>query len=252
MRKRIRITVTSIVFVMLAVSALHFSAAAAKPTDKTKSAQDESIDCALSAFNDSIQERFKVVDRYFGYKRIIRPDDSAHNFKPDKAKEFKDVGELKAAHLTVALYLTSRAVLGEPLKGKNGVIDEKYDNDLNARFLPQNALGRAIKGPAVITGKDEQFSDLPKRSELWEQSRIALKSFDHNDNYDFTMKGWQFSARPVRASQESCLQCHNPNYAGPAPMVVDIKTGKEVEKKDGLKLGDTLGVVLYAYKQAKN
>src|SRR6267154_2703820 len=99
MRKSIRIAVTSVVFVALAVTVLHFSAAAGNVASKARSAQDESIDCALSAFNDSIQERFKVVDRYFGYKRIIRPDDSAHNFKPDKAKEIKDVGELKAAHL---------------------------------------------------------------------------------------------------------------------------------------------------------
>jgi len=245
MRKSLRITVTSIVFVALSVSVVHFSTAA-KSNDKIKSAQDESIDCALSAFNDSIQERFKVVDRYFGYKRIIRPDDSAHNFKPDKAKEIKDVGELKAAHLAVALYLTSRGVLVDPPKDA-----KSYDKNANILYLSENSVTRTIKGPAVITGKDEQFSDLPKPIELWEQSRKALNSFDNNDNYDFSLSGWQFSARPVRASEQSCLNCHMPSYAGPASVVLDTKTGKEVPARKGLKLGDTLGVVLYAYKQTK-
>ena len=245
MRKSIRIAVTSVVFAALAVTVLHFNANAGSVP--SRSAQDDSIDCALSAFNDSIQERFKVVDRNFGYRRIIRPNDSAHNFKPDKAKELKDVADLKAEHLTVALYLTSRGVLTDPPKGP-----QSDDKNIDPFSLQENAITRVIKGPAVITGKDEQFSDLPKPIELWEQSAKALKSFDHNENYDFKMNGWQFSARPVRASQESCLQCHNPYYAGPAPMVVDIKTGKEAAKKDGLKLGDTLGVVLYAYKQTKN
>ena len=131
---------------------------------------------------------------------------------------------------------------------------EQRPNEKNANplFLPENAVTRTIKGPAVITGKDEQFSGLPAPIELWEQSRKALKSFDNNESYDFNLKGWQFSARPVRASEASCLQCHTPSHAGPAPLVLDLKTGKDVQSKDGLKLGDTLGVVLYAYKQAKD
>jgi hypothetical protein len=43
-----------------------------------------------------------------------------------------------------------------------------------------------------------------------------------------------------------------PTYAGSASHIIDTKMNTEVPSKKGLKLGDTLGVVLYAYKQAKN
>src|SRR5258708_5943592 len=135
MGKRIGIVFASILFVALTVMVLHFNVTSAKTTGAARQAQDDSIDCALSSFNDSVQERFKVVDRYFGYRRIIRPDDSAHNFKPDKAKEIKDVGDLKAAHLTVALYLTSRGVLADPPKE-----EAASDKNVYPLFLSPNSV----------------------------------------------------------------------------------------------------------------
>ena len=168
-------------------------------------------------------------------------NDTPHNFRPESAKELKEVSEFKDAHLIVGLYLTSRGILADAPKEKTNSAT-KNDN----LFTDQNTLvGRTIKGPAVINGKDEQFSDLPRPIEVWEQSQKAMKSFGHNESYDFTMNGWQFSARPVRASENSCLQCHNPSYTFD-------QTTRKPKATEVLKIGDPLGVVLYAYKQIKD
>ena len=63
MRNRLRIAFISVLFSAMTFAALHFSVASTRPTSAAIQSQDDSIDCALSAFNESIQERFKVIDR---------------------------------------------------------------------------------------------------------------------------------------------------------------------------------------------
>jgi len=37
-----------------------------------------------------VQERFKEVDRVFGFRRIVRPGETAHRFRPENVRELED------------------------------------------------------------------------------------------------------------------------------------------------------------------
>jgi hypothetical protein len=118
---------------------------------------------------------------------------------------------LEAAHLRVAIYLAGREVL-------------------RSRPDPIDALvaSLAIRGPALVTPDQLRVSDLPLPSQLWDESRLALQSFGRAKSYGFALREWTFVARPVRASDASCLNCH---------------------RADALRLGDPIGAVLYAFKK---
>ena len=69
-------------------------------------------------------------------------------------------------------------------------------------------------------------------------AQSAYAVFETSEGTDFMTQGWNVVARPVRASQEDCLDCHRyigltwHGYSGITP-----------------KIGDTLGVAMYAYRR---
>src|SRR5688572_28374176 len=84
------------------------------PTAAAISAQESALESQfIDALDDCIQQRFKDIDQSFGFRRITRAGDTPHRFKPENAKELASVSELNAQGLNVALYLTSRSVLGD-------------------------------------------------------------------------------------------------------------------------------------------
>lgn len=201
---------------------------------------------AIDALDDCIQQRFKEIDKTFGLRRIMRAGDTPHRFKPENAREISSVNDLNSRKLDVALYLTSRSVLGE--KPEEG---EWEQNRLvsTSKGVTSTAIGsgtgysrRIIKGPVLISAKDK--NDLPAPVELWEQSKKAMQAFANRDSFEFTLGDWKFTARPVRASEQSCLQCHS------------VESNAVLARKPGdkplvLKIGDPLGVVLYAFRESK-
>ncbi|HXG91122.1 MAG TPA: hypothetical protein VNN73_01980 [Blastocatellia bacterium] len=179
----------------------------------------------LSALDECIQQRFKDIDFTFGYRRIIRAGDTPHRFKPENAKEVQAVGELAKSNLKVVFYLAGRSVLGaKPSE-------------------PELTAGKLIKGPALITLASEMYANLPKASELWDESRKAMLAFEKTNQYDFTVGKWKFAARAVRASEQSCLDCHVSGAASLFPV-----NSQDAQKRT-LRLGDPLGVALYAYER---
>jgi hypothetical protein len=177
----------------------------------------------ISSLNDCIQARFRDVDERFGFRRIITPGDTPHRFKPENAKEIDAVRALERAGMQVILYLTGRQVLRE----KPASVD-----------LPADSAWGPIKGPVLITPADRPPA-APRPMDLWDESARAMRAFEKTDSYDFAQPGWNFTARPVRASEELCLRCHRtsarafsvPSGDGPAT----------------LRIGDAIGVVLYGY-----
>jgi hypothetical protein len=77
-----------------------------------------------------------------------------------------------------------------------------------------------LQGPAYIT---EVSGDLPPRDTLLAEGRAALQK---TEPYNLRRGEWTVSLRPLRASNAGCIQCHT-----------------------SAKIGDTLGVAVYAYKQ---
>ena len=184
---------------------------------------DPDIDL-IYALDGCIQHRFEDIDKNFGIRRIIKEGETPHRFKPENAKEFDVVRQLEKYQVKVALYLAGRRVLGS-----------KPDEAESSR-----RSSRKINGPVFITGKDSQDAGLPKPSALWDQAQRAMVSFQTSDTYDFNLEGWRFTARPVRAI-ESCLQCHRSDI--PSRFATT-----EARPPKLLRVGDPLGVMLYAYK----
>jgi hypothetical protein len=187
----------------------------------------ENIDSAdlISTLDDCIQKRFLDVDLGFGFRRLTRSGDTPHRFKAENAKELSVVGYLSKVKLDVILYLGGRNML-EPRT-------EASDINHNA--------GKLIKGPVFITDSDRRVTGSPTTLELMEHGQKAMRVFQKSDTYNFAIREWKIIARPVRASDASCLKCH---YSDEINIFPETKVGQESRR---LKIGDPLGVVLYAY-----
>jgi hypothetical protein len=176
----------------------------------------------ISALNDCIQERFKDVNERFGMARMMKPGDAAHRFRPENVREMAAVRNLEQSHLQVVFYLVGRAVL-RPMPGPG------YWAEKNGR--------RIIKGPVEITssGTRNASNDAmpPQPRDLWDDSRRAMRAFSARESHEFVNSGWNFVARPVRASDEVCLRCHA-GGTGPA-----------------LELGDAIGAAIYGYRTVR-
>lgn len=193
--------------------------------------KQENIDSAdlISTLDECIQKRFLDVDQGFGFRRIIRSGDTPHRFKPENAKELSIVGYLSKVRLEVVLYLGGRSML-EPRTAAADV---------------NNSTARLIKGPVFITDNDKHATSSPTAMELLEHGQKAMRTFQKSDRYDFAIREWKIVARPVRASDASCLKCHHSDGINVLP---EAKVEQESRK---LKIGDPLGVLLYAYKSGQ-
>src|SRR5688572_6908091 len=173
----------------------------------------------ISVLNACIQDRFKDVDERFGAARIVTVDSSPHVFRPERAAEFDVVTALEQADLRVVLYLTSRHA---PMT---------FVEFGASKEISPAAASRRITGPVWITsaaaisaaGSDGPHT-LPRSLDLWDESRRALEAFATSDAHEFRSGSWQFTAKPIRASDAVCLKCHR-----------------------NAKIGDPLGAVLYGY-----
>ncbi len=241
MKKMIQIGCVTISFLFIALLLSQNPAAA------TCSQEPASKSQFIDALDDCIQQRFKDIDQSFGFRRIMRAGDTPHRFKPENAKELATVSELNTKGMNVALYLTSRSVLGDKPDDMEWIQDRLASTGQGGtRTSVGSGRGfsrKVIKGPVLISAKDKD--DLPMPSELWEQSRKAIKAFATKDSFEFSHGNWKFTARPVRASETSCLKCHVSDSTR------IIAHNPKDEKIKPLKIGDPLGIVLYAYRESK-
>jgi hypothetical protein len=166
----------------------------------------------LNRLNDCIQRRF-LARTTFGLGRIL-PDQfhGVRQFRPENADEQAVVNQLGEKGYQVALYLAGRNVLTVPSRS------------------PLVPLYRyAVQGPAYITHL-ENPEELPRTDFLFDASSAALQAFNTGRDYSDVQKGgWTVALRPLRASNDACVQCHN-------------AAGARV------KMNDPLGVVMYVYK----
>jgi hypothetical protein len=222
-----------IVFVsLLAVLVLSVATVARLSASQAPLTDAERAAVLISSFDGCIQGRFTDVDEKFGFRRIVNPGETPHRFKPENAREIDAVRGLEGAGLRVVLYLTGRRVLREELQP-----DEPGAN-------PFRAL---IKGPVLITNAAGENAPAgavpaPPSVNLWRVSRQAMLAFAKRDSFEFAKADWNFIARPVRASDATCLHCHRDPYSSGIP---------RAGEPSNLKIGDALGVVLYGYQRTK-
>jgi hypothetical protein len=174
----------------------------------------------LSGLNDCIQKRFLDTGS-FGISRIL-PLHGVRQFRPANANERATVEDLDQNGYEVALFLAGRQIL-QPSDGAT----------LGGfRFIDPRS---GLQGPAYTTHLLKTEA-LPKPEALLPDARSALVSFEAGNSYDVQKDGWKILMRPLRATSETCVQCH----AGGAG-------GNNVK----LKVGDALGVVLYVFRPAQ-
>jgi hypothetical protein len=174
----------------------------------------------LSGLDDCIQKRFLDTGS-FGINRIL-PLHSVRQFRPANAHERATVEDLEQKGYDVALFLAGRQIL-QPSDGTT----------LGAfRFIDPRG---GVQGPAYIT-RLPNTEALPKPEALLPDARAALASFEASDGYEFQKDGWDILMRPLRATRDSCVQCH---------------TGGAGGANANLKVGDALGVVLYVFRPAQ-
>jgi hypothetical protein len=161
----------------------------------------------LNQLNDCIQRRF-LARTTFGMQRIL-PNQfhGVRQFRPENPAEQAVVNQLGQDGYQVALYLAGRNVLSAPTPIS---LLQPY------RY--------AVQGPAYITRLNPE--ELPRPETLLEESRAAFKK---DQGYEIQKSGWTVALRPLRASNETCVQCHNAAGAN-------------------VKMNDVLGLAMYVYK----
>ena len=175
---------------------------------------------ALQALDAAIQQRFTKVDGTFGFTRVM-PRGTAHDFVPESDAELSSLSRLDDAHLRVVLYLAGRRLLNP--SAEQPLFDRRQD---------------PIKGPARLTPGARV--PMPTPESLANEFRRAFAAFDRHEPHDAFVAGdWNGVARPVRAANGTCLQCHRSDGVNwPARNTSDLH------------VGDVLGVVMYAYQES--
>ena len=228
MKRIARMLCLIVLLTLIGVAFLNAGSGTTRAQDEDDDRADKAYyECLIAELHAVMQNRFKEIDKGFGYRRLVTVGDSPHSFKPENREESDAVEALKRSSLEVTLYLSGRRVLGA-----------KPEGDMWKHYAKN-----MIKGPLAIVGerKDEDAFD---RSELWTQSRKAMTAFKKSNQYDFSIGDWKFSARPVRAFDQSCLKCHTTGSADYLGLITE-------RKPEPLKVGDPLGVMLYGYRRSK-
>lgn len=128
-------------------------------------------------------------------------------FRPENPTEQSVVDQLRQKGFEVAAYLIGHQALAE---------------------TPVPTPRAGLQGPVSITSRsDTQFAD---ETFLFSEGKKALASIGQGPGYDVKKGDWNMAIRPLRASNQTCIQCHTTVDGTP-------------------KLGDALGVVMYVYRQ---
>jgi hypothetical protein len=185
----------------------------------------------IAQLNDCLQERFLDVDEGFGIRRITKIGETPHRFKPESVRELDAVQELEQERLRLVLYLTGRRVLRTKIDSSNAT---------------RGSLWALIKGPVLVTSVDPMPVDVdspPQPLELLDESRRAMVAFADAESHEFVVGAWKFIARPVRASETMCLNCHREEHTA----LISMQNASGTP----LRIGDPLGVLLYGYRPVR-
>lgn len=236
-----------------------------KPADAAAAQKADDCDTSpIAALNEGIQFRFQEVDNnlQLGMRRALPPRLRYHlhrnqvyplTFSPNSIQELVAVDQLEQEGWQVGFYLIGRSILGEKP-------DKSLWDDPKSDYYKR----KPINNPLLMT-KTTKADELPAAWELWDEAQKVLKSFEASANRnqkEFVVGAWTIAARPIRAGQQACLRCHLGDeklvFTGRAVMALpdelqEAATSgqpKNSPQESKLKVGDPLGVALYAYKQS--
>lgn len=164
----------------------------------------------VDALDAAVQRRLAdPAAKRFGITRV--GDRHRAEFTPETPAEERLVTDLKAGGWNVSVYLAGRGLL---------VTDRRPS---------------AVQGPVVVTS-----GDAPPGYAMQYEARTAFRLLAVRETHEFSVGRWSVVARPVRASAERCVTCHNRS------------SGSFGLDDAEVKMGDLLGVALYAFAPASS
>jgi hypothetical protein len=222
------------VFVLLAPSRSRVEVHAVSVEDRVQSSL--SVETVVDGFDRSIQRRF-LTEPSFGMARLGSGGPRTgpapkhfDSFRPHTEEEYASVAAFEKDGWDVGIYLFGRRVTPRT--------NTKKENDYDIRYRLFN--------PLPVT-KGLKRSSFRKQKKLAEEVKRAFLEFQDTDSPNanemrFDDGEWSYIARPVRASSQSCLQCHR-DY-----VITDkIAEGKFTARPR--KVGDVNGVLFYALRK---
>ena len=233
---------------MLALCAVPLLAARWKrPTPEVPAKAYQFPTRELAALDRAIQVRFAVVpDKDFGLPRIGQ----RHSyFYPAIAPEKSAVKDLQKARQEVVFYVVGRRTISKqrnglgysPVQGPVYItprtpfwVKPKVEKSYQARFLSPGGVAK----------------DAPSDAQLISLSRRVFDDAALRNGANQKIGKWNVVARPITASAEQCVDCHNQRTTF-KPESQRRFTLNLRGNHDTVSLGDTLGIALYAYRPAR-
>jgi hypothetical protein len=160
----------------------------------------------ISRLDECIQIRF-LDRRTFGINRMGVGAHGMRMFQPENPTEQSIVDQLRQKGFEVAAYLVGRQALAETP-------------------VPTSRAG--LQGPASITFHSD--TEFPDETFVFSEGKKALAAIGQGSGYDVKKGEWNIAIRPLRASNQTCIQCHTTVDNAPT-------------------LGEALGVVMYVFRQ---
>ena len=242
--KKLKIAICLCWVVLFAVFGLVHNTSDTSGQTRSAAAKDPRIDDSapdaetIERFDRAVQNRF-LTQPDFGIRRMVpttpEPLTSVHvgSFSPVNDEERQLIKSFTDAGWKVGLYLFGRRAT------PNG--DDK--NPLE-KFKIQYRINQPV---AVTPGLPEK--DLPGAKRLIKEVKNAFLTFQADQEAgrattQFAKDEWTFVARPVRAVNASCIQCHT-DYV----VTSKLDDGRFRFRKRAV--GDVNGIIVYGFSREK-
>lgn len=193
----------------------------------------------FEAFDQAVQKRF-LTQPNFGMARMLpttpQPLRSGHvrSFSPINEDEKSILAEFEKGGWKVGIFLYGRTAMPEHP-------EESPLENFKIRY-------RVNQPVPISRGLKEK--DLAKAKKLIDEVKTAFVTFqtptsENQASYQFTKGDWTYVAKPVRAANQSCIQCH-------ADYVITEMLDNKRFKFRKRAVGDVNGVIVYAFSKNPN
>ncbi len=203
---------------------------------------------ALEELDHAVQTRFAVVpDKDFGVNRI----GPRHGyFSPVTSPEQQAIADLRKDNQEVVFYVVGRNTI---LRQQNWLSFSPVQGPV---YITPN---RKVDSAPEVGGRGSQVrfysqtgvpSDSPTDTQLINIGRRVFNNPTLRQGTNSKINSWHVVARPVLATSEACVNCHNSR----APWKTKNRQSRfalRSSNHDIVSLHDPLGIALYCYRSAR-
>ena len=229
---------TSLSLILVSLGACALLAGAARWREATATP-------TLAPLDKAMHDRFEVPEN-FGMGRLVTMPEHVSTPVLSSSAARQAARVLEAQGWDVNFYLGGRELLDLHRKirsiGAGRLAPQSAQQSRQWSLLRSsphlrlvNQPFRDLRGPVALMPTAGQ--DAPDRDEVGALAKLALQA-DNPRGYRGYVGEWKLAAYPVPATKQACVDCHN---------------SPENRRQLGrpVKVGDTLGVTVYAFRHAK-